>query len=251
MFLHYSQQKHIPLLDNAYLDYYSEFLPQHKADSLFTQLSRNSPHSTISWRQDIITVNDRNVVEPRYTALLGRENNLCYRYSGKTMYSQQWPSLIQEIQDELSTALGFSFNVVLCNWYDSGLQHVSWHSDNEEDLVPNSSIVSLSLGSTRKFQIRHNSEAKIGSQQTEIFIKRKKGETLSEDEKQLLEYQVGQDPDKNKAILLNHGDLLIMGGDMQKAWRHRVPQVKKETISPRICLTFRCVENTDLIQSSG
>jgi alkylated DNA repair dioxygenase AlkB len=76
------------------------------------------------------------------------------------------------------------------------------HSYNEKEIVPESSIASLSIGASRKFSFKHKLT----------------NETLS--------------------IVLENGSLLEMKGAIQKHWLHALPKSKKIT-SPRINLTFR------------
>jgi len=140
------------------------------------------------------------------------------------------------------------------NWYNDGSHHVGWHSDSETDLLPGSSIASLSLGSTREFQLRHRKDAEKGKLQTFLHERLNKEEkerkksgdqsappALTKEEEELLNYKVGVDPTLNRSINLSHGDLLIMRGQLQTHWRHRVPQLEKEQVGPRICFTFRSV----------
>jgi alkylated DNA repair dioxygenase AlkB len=79
---------------------------------------------------------------------------------------------------------------------------VGWHADNEPGLGRNPVIASLSLGATRRFQLKHR--------------------------------QSGQ----RVAIDLTHGSCLIMGGATQHHWLHQVPKTARP-VGPRINLTFR------------
>ena len=87
-----------------------------------------------------------------------------------------------------------------------GINSVSmdWHADKERELGATPFLASLSLGDSRVFKIRHN----------------KTKETVS--------------------IELNSGNLLLMGGELQKHWRHCVPKTKRHKNS-RINLSFRYV----------
>jgi len=134
--------------------------------------------------------------------------------------------------------------------------HVNWHSDSETDLVDESSIASLSLGQTyvvlfgseflrltarrRTFQLRANEDAHFGTQQSVLQASKKPAADYTDDEKKLASYKVGTDPNLNMQLVVKHGDLIIMGGTLQKTWRHRVPK-ETEEIGPRICFTFRTV----------
>jgi alkylated DNA repair dioxygenase AlkB len=82
------------------------------------------------------------------------------------------------------------------------MEGMSWHSDKTKEFGNNTTIATLSLGSERRFDLKHT--------QT--------GEKVS--------------------IVLQHGSLLIMTGSTQIHWLHQVPKTKK-IIEPRISLTFR------------
>jgi len=108
------------------------------------------------------------------------------------------------LKDIVENQSGETFNSCLLNLYHSGVEGMSWHSDNEKDLKKNSAIGSVSLGATRKFSFKH---------------KRTKQTT---------------------SIILESGSLLMMKGTTQSHWQHRLPPTKKVS-SPRINLTFRTI----------
>ena len=101
-------------------------------------------------------------------------------------------------------ATGETFNSYLLNLYHSGDEGMAWHSDGEKDLKKNGAIASVSFGAERKFSFKHK-ETK---------------ETIS--------------------IKLEHGSLLIMKGETQRYWLHRLPPTKLTT-QPRSNLTFRTI----------
>ena len=84
---------------------------------------------------------------------------------------------------------------------------MGWHSDSEPELGSNPFIASLSLGSERRFLLRH-----------------KKRKDLQRVE-----------------FLLGHGDPLLMRGSTQHHWQHHVPKTRRP-VGPRINLTFRTIE---------
>ena len=83
---------------------------------------------------------------------------------------------------------------------------MGWHSDNEKEIIENSSIVSLSFGADRKFS----------------FKNKKTKQTIS--------------------LILENGSLLEMKENTQKNWLHALPKTKK-TKNIRINLTFRQMKN--------
>eukprot|EP01121_Diplochlamys_sp_Union-15-3_P016852 TRINITY_DN5810_c0_g1_i4.p1 TRINITY_DN5810_c0_g1~~TRINITY_DN5810_c0_g1_i4.p1 ORF type:complete len:242 (+),score=34.20 TRINITY_DN5810_c0_g1_i4:27-752(+) len=222
------------------IHYFPSFLSKEEADQLF-ETCRKKEGGVINWRQGKVKVGTRLTTEPRLTAFLGERTGLKYTYSEKLNIATVWPDSVKKVKEKIETVTaGSQFNVVLMNWYENGKHHVGWHSDSEEDLKEGSCIASLSLGCSRKFQLRHKFDSAQGALKQELGLARKNGKVLSKEELKILGYQVGVDPRYNTEILLNHGDLLLMKGKLQKNWRHRVPPVSDD-ISPRICMTFRCV----------
>lgn len=113
---------------------------------------------------------------------------------------------------EWANSLGYGeFNIALVNWYEDGGQYIGRHADNEPQIVPNSPILSVSLGCARTFRIREKNTNDIV-----------------------------------KDIEMPHGTVLIMGGEMQKHFLHEVPKVtgkKAKEIGKRINITFRQMRN--------
>lgn len=42
----------------------------------------------------------------------------------------------------------------------------------------------------------------------------------------------------SRALDLGHGDLLVMGGTVQRTWRHSIPKTNR-VVGPRLCIMFR------------
>ena len=108
----------------------------------------------------------------------------------------------KEIKQLATSYTGSNYNACLLNLYHDGEEGMGWHSDDEKEIIPNSSIASLSFGAERKFAIKHK-----GTKETH-------------------------------SILLESGSLFEMLGSFQKHWLHSMPKSKK-IIAPRINLTFR------------
>ena len=82
---------------------------------------------------------------------------------------------------------------------------MGFHSDDEKELGLNPTIASVNFGESRRFIFRR---------------KDNKNEKFE--------------------LLLTHGSLLIMSGEMQHYWQHAIPKEPKKT-KPRINLTFRWI----------
>jgi alkylated DNA repair dioxygenase AlkB len=151
--------------------------------------------------------------EERRRVLGFGDNDIDYYYSARTVKPHPWESapVIDEIRHRVFAEVAKVYpelglpNFCLVNWYRSGTDKLGAHSDDERDLVKDKPIISLSLGSTRRF----------------VFHNKPKGRKLGE-------------------IMLRTGALVIMGKDCQKHYKHSVPEMKKVK-GDRWSLTFRYI----------
>lgn len=187
-------------LPDAEIIYFPNFLPEEKAHSLFYELLENT-----LWQQDEITVYGKKHLQPRLTALYGNEG-MSYSYSNIVMHPHAWTLPLQEIKSLVESVSETVFTTVLLNYYRDGNDGNGWHADNEKELGVNPIIASLSLGTERNFQLKHNT-----------------------------------DLTQKKNIILGNGSLLLMRGTTQHFWKHQVPKTAK-AIGSRINLTFRSIK---------
>jgi alkylated DNA repair dioxygenase AlkB len=131
-----------------------------------------------------------------------------YNYSSTKL--QPYSSLknyapLHNLSKRLTRGLHCHFNSCLINYYANEHDHCGFHSDDETIFGFDPTIASISLGFTRRFQmIPMNTR----------FCKTK------------------------FTIPLNHGDLLVMAGDVQTHWKHAI--LKEDfACTMRINLTFR------------
>ncbi len=157
--------------------------------------------SELSWEHDRAFIYGKEIVTKRKMAWYA-DDPVAYTYSGYTKMALVWPDFLRETKQRVESHCGEVFNSCLCNFYSSGEEGMSWHSDAEKDLVENGVIGALTLGGERKFSFKHKAT----------------GESVS--------------------LTLEHGSLLIMKGTTQKNWLHSLPKTKKD-IDPRLSLTFR------------
>ncbi|OUR95604.1 alpha-ketoglutarate-dependent dioxygenase AlkB [Flavobacteriales bacterium 34_180_T64] len=156
----------------------------------------------VAWQQDDIKIFGKTYKQPRLTALYSI-NNQSYSYSGITMFPNAFtPELIQ-IKETVEKTCSHEFNSVLLNYYRNGNDSNGWHADNEKELGTHPVIASISFGEPRYFHFKHR----------ELSTKKHK-------------------------LLLEHGSLLIMKGEMQQFWLHQIAKTKQQ-IGGRINLTFR------------
>ena len=158
----------------------------------------------IHWQQDRIQLFGKEHPIPRLQCFQG-DPGITYRYSNLCLDAAAWHPAIQHLREQLEMRGYGSFNAVLMNLYRDGLDSMGWHSDDEPELGENPVIASISLGEARRFLLR-----------------RKDNHTAKQE------------------LVLEHGSLLLMSGELQHFWQHSVPRTQKPR-QPRINLTFRQV----------
>ncbi|TDN87319.1 alkylated DNA repair dioxygenase AlkB [Salegentibacter sp. 24] len=180
--------------------YMENFIPPDKANSYFKNFVEN-----INWRQEEIKMYGKTFPVPRKTAWYGYEG-FNYKYSGIFCNPEPWTKELLGIKRVIESFLPDSdFNSVLLNLYRNGSDKVSWHADDEKGLGTNPLIASVSLGATRRFDLKHKT-----------------------------------DPKEKLQLELVPGSLVIMKGALQHNWLHQIP-VQKRILDPRINLTFRTI----------
>ena len=131
-----------------------------------------------------------------------------YYFSGMMHKALPLPTQLQPFLEWANTITpDVIFNQVLVNWYGNGNHYINPHTDNERQLVKNSSILSVSLGQERIFRIRDKSTNQI-----------------------VLD------------IPMPTNTYVMMCGTMQSRYLHEVPKVtgtKGSSMDKRINITFR------------
>jgi len=186
-------------LPDAVFELYPNFISNKTADELFQKLLEETP-----WQHDEITIFGKKILQPRLTCLFGNEGKP-YSYSGLTMYPKPWNSSIMYLKNEIEKISTQNFTTVLANLYRNEKDSNGWHADNEKELGRDPIIASISLGETRKFQIKHNT---------------------NKESKCNLE--------------LTHGSLLLMKEGSQIHYKHQLPKSTSPK-NARINLTFRTI----------
>lgn len=157
----------------------------------------------IPWQQRYIRIAGKQVAEPRLSSWHG-EAHAEYVYSGVRHDPLPWVPALLELRDRLAEVLDTPFNSVLANRYRDGRDAMGMHADDERELGPEPLIASVSLGMTRTF-----------------VLAPKKGR-----------------PGAKHVLALRHGTLLVMGGPLQRDWKHGIPR-EAHVFEERINLTFR------------
>lgn len=182
--------------------YVASWLSEATANAYFNALL-----TEIDWQHDEVLAYGKQISTRRKTAWLADEG-LSYKYSGILRKPTPWTPTVLAIKQRVEKDAGESFNACLLNYYQSGQEGMGWHSDSEPEIVEASTIASVSLGATRRFQFRHKLEG------------------------------------LKQELLLESGSLLLMKGDVQQYWQHQVPKMLREK-EPRISLTFRIMVTPD------
>ena len=192
----------ISLQDGEILFMRNFFSPT-EAKNYFELLQNN-----INWKQEEVKFYGKTFPVPRKTAWYGYEG-FNYSYSGITCFPEIWTNELLEIKKEIEKFIpDEDFTSVLLNLYNNGNDKMGWHADDEKELGINPTIASVSLGETRRFDIKHK-----------------------------------QNPELHYKFELTSGSLLIMRGALQHHWVHQIPAQKKVK-EPRINLTFRTIKKS-------
>lgn len=187
-------------LPDSEIIYFPSFFDKTEADKIYFELLENTP-----WQQDKITVYGKTHLQPRLTALYGNEGKP-YSYSNIKMQPHNWTLVLQKIKFFVEDVAHTNFTTVLINQYRNGNDSNGWHADNEKELGLNPVIASVSFGTERTFQLKHNTDKNL-----------------------------------KKNIILEHGSLLLMKGTTQHYWKHQIPKTAKP-VGSRINLTFRVIQ---------
>ena len=161
----------------------------------------------IEWKNDEAIIFGKHIQTKRKVAWYG-SHPFEYTYSKITKKALPWTPLLLELKEEVERQTGETYNSCLLNLYHDGSEGMAWHSDGEKDLKKNGAIASLSFGASRNFAFKH------------------------------------KETSDKISLLLNSGSLLVMKGETQTHWLHRLPPTTRVN-SPRVNLTFRTIELND------
>ncbi|KAI0553755.1 DNA repair family protein [Xylaria curta] len=140
------------------------------------------------------------------------------KQSGYKAMPRPIPHCLDALRRSTEAATGCQFNFCLVNYYASGADSISFHSDDERFLGPLPAIASFSLGASRDFLMKHKPP------------KSEPGETKS-----------NGPPKPPLKLPLATGDMVLMRGRTQANWLHSIPKRsgRNEWDGGRINITFR------------
>ncbi len=163
--------------------YYPGVFDPEETTRLFRGLLENAP-----WSSETMWMYDHMVDVPRLVA----------RYPGEDL-----PPLLDAARKRVEAFLGERFTSVGLNYYRDGRDSVAWHSDHLEEMPPEPTIALLSLGATRRMQVRTKHR-----------------------------------PRTVHSIDLDAGSLLVMSGRSQEFWEHTIAKSPRPS-DARISVAFR------------
>lgn len=126
------------------------------------------------------------------------------------------PKCLDELRQSTEAATGCKYNFCLVNYYASGSDSISFHSDDERFLGPDPAIASFSLGARRDFLMKHKPPPPGTGDAPPVQAKPLK-------------------------LPLGSGDMVLMKGPTQSNWLHSIPKRtgKNQEDGGRINITFR------------
>lgn len=157
----------------------------------------------IHWEHDQAVIFGKKITTKRKVAWYA-EKEFSYTYSNITKVALPFIEDLLQLKNRVEQQTEETYNSCLLNLYHEGSEGMAWHSDAEKDLKKEGAIASLSLGATRKFSFKHKTT------------------------KEKIDF------------ILEPGSLLVMKGQTQKNWLHRLPPTTRVS-QPRINLTFRTI----------
>lgn len=168
----------------------------------------------VKFNADILTTRDgRRVQERRETCWMADSGVGGLAYSGKIMAPVPFTSTVAIVRDSLYDRTGIYYDCCLLNWYEDGEAACKFHSDPDHGRLWSVDTAIISIGETRRFNLR-----KISTN----------GGSSDSSESEHFSYHV------------INGDCFHMFGDCQDTFQHCVMKSEGPTNnSPRASLVFK------------
>ncbi|KAM0279310.1 hypothetical protein ACHAQH_004657 [Verticillium albo-atrum] len=220
-----------PITSHPDLDLLSfePYIPPSLAKHLFTHLRANLPFYRVKYK---ITRGgfQTDINTPRYTTVFGLDETALFNEAGVPVDAKSrfpvgpdkrydripprpLPACLDALRRSAEAATDCTFNFCLVNYYATGADSISFHSDDERFLGPEPAIASFSLGARRDFLLKHKPFPPGDERAAPGTLK----------------------------FPLGSGDMLLMRGATQGNWLHSVPKRsgKNAEDGGRINITFR------------
>ncbi|KAF2674582.1 DNA repair family protein [Microthyrium microscopicum] len=218
-----NNQPHLDLL------YFKPYIPKSITSELFTFLRSELPFYRVKYTIKRYGVST-DINTPRYTTVFGIDNTTRFDNDGNPIDAKTErllpsnhfrckprpiPECLEALRRVTEGTTGQTFNFCLVNYYATGDDSISYHSDDERFLGTNPAIASFSLGEPRDFLLKHKPPATGKSEGKQAVSKPLK-------------------------FTLGAGDMILMKGETQANWLHSIPKRKGiEVGKGRINITFR------------
>ncbi|KAE8153383.1 hypothetical protein BDV25DRAFT_136985 [Aspergillus avenaceus] len=214
------------ITNHPHLDllYFQPLIPGNTARELFLFLREELPFYRVKYTIRRGT-QETSITTPRFTTVFGVDETSRFSSEVDTSVSsaklvdfktnnvipstkykctpRPIPNCLRPLLDLVTRLTGMDYNFILVNYYATGDDSISYHSDDERFLGPDPTIASLSLGGKRDFLLKHKPGVQAGP----------------------LKFPLAS------------GDMVVMRGETQKNWLHSVP--KRKEAGGRINITFR------------
>jgi alkylated DNA repair dioxygenase AlkB len=151
------------------------------------------------------TLRDNVLWDERMAARKTASFGVAYDYSQMSYPFQAFTPELQEIVAGISTALGFTPNNCLINFYPDGKSKMGYHADQTDILEDGTGIAIASIGEMRTLRFKNIQNAA-----------------------ELVDFP------------LNSGSLIYMTQEVQQEWLHAIPAA--DTNNGRMSLTFRSIK---------
>ena len=220
--------RHINDQPDLDLVYYQPYIPKDIERDLFNFLRRELFFYRVQYKIKRGPV-ETQISTPRFTTVFGVDESSYFGPDGSLLDSKSSkpippdrykcrprpiPGCLQALRKVTEGSTGCTFNFCLVNYYASGDDSISFHSDDERFLGSDPAIASFSLGAKRDFLMKDEPKAPSDK---ELPIEAK--------------------PLK---LPLASGDMVLMRGKTQSNWLHSIPKRKGgESDRGRINITFR------------
>ncbi|MBD2156288.1 alpha-ketoglutarate-dependent dioxygenase AlkB [Leptolyngbya sp. FACHB-16] len=116
----------------------------------------------LDWQHNSFRIFGRETKLPRLEVMFG-DPGCTYRYSHVELEPLPWPPELQALREKVEAATGCKYQVVIGNLYRSGADHIGWHADDSPEMGRNPAIASISLGATRRFDVRSKAGGEVQS----------------------------------------------------------------------------------------
>jgi alkylated DNA repair dioxygenase AlkB len=211
--------------------YFQHYVPVYLSKDVFNFLRSELPFYRVKY-----TIKrgptETQINTPRYTTVFGVDDTSRFSDEGivvdaktgakipgnpyPTCAPRPIPKCLDGLRRSIEVATGCKFNFCLVNYYSSGSDSISYHSDDERFLGPDPVIASFSFGAKRDFLLKHKPIAPSDQRMS------------------------APDP-KPLKLPLASGDMVLMRGKTQTCWLHSIPKRsgKNEREGGRINITFR------------